>query len=294
MRINSISIAAEIAMYLPVPLCGYLCDRYSPGPLALFSGIVFGASYLLAAFTYRSGPPPDVGGSGWPFWTMVVAFIGVGVGTCSLYLAALTTCAKNFGRSKHKGFMLAAPIAGFGLSGMWQSQVGTYFLYERRTDGTRGEVDVFRYFLFLAILLFIIGAIGTFGLRIVDDEEEEKIIDEAAEELEQSGLLEPHNSHFEPAGEARAAAYGTFPASSEANGDVVRDEVRSQASISSDEEQKKKNWVLNHETRLFLKDHTMWWLALGFFLVTGPGEAYINNVRTPIQTQGYVLLLTAI
>lgn len=265
-------------MYLPVPLCGYLCDRYSPAPLALFSGIMFGASYLVAAFTYKSGPPPDVGGSGWPFWTMVVAFIGVGIGTCSLYLAAVTTCAKNFGRSKHKGVMLAAPIAGFGLSGMWQSQLGTYLLCERRPDGTRGDVDVFRYFLFLAIMLFCIGVIGTFGLQIVDNEEEEKYIDEAAEELERSGLLEHGNGRFQPGDDARTAAYGTFPASSQANGDVVRDEVHSQNSTSSEEEQKKKNWVLNYETRLFLKDQRMWWLALGFFLVTGPGEAYINNV----------------
>lgn len=267
---NTISIAAEIALYLPVPIFGYLCDRYSPWPLALFSGITFGASYLLAAFTYRSGPPPDAGGSGWPFWVMVVAFVGIGISTCSLYLAAVTTCAKNFGRSKHKGVILAAPIAAFGLSGMWQSQVGTYMLYEHRADGSRGDVDVFRFFVFLAIMLFCIGSIGTFGLRIVDGEEEVRYIDEAVEQLERSGLLE--RPPGDEAGEA--AAYGTFAPSSPANGDIVRDDTQS----LPEDEQKKKNWVLNYETRMFLKDHTMWWLALGFFLVTGPGEAYVNNV----------------
>lgn len=267
---NTISIAAEIALYLPVPIFGYLCDRYSPWPLALFSGITFGASYLLAAFTYRSGPPPDAGGSGWPFWVMVVAFVGIGISTCSLYLAAVTTCAKNFGRSKHKGVILAAPIAAFGLSGMWQSQVGTYMLYEHRADGSRGDVDVFRFFVFLAIMLFCIGSIGTFGLRIVDGEEEGRYIDEAVEQLERSGLLE--RPPGDEAGEA--AAYGTFAPSSPANGDIVRDDTQS----LPEDEQKKKNWVLNYETRMFLKDHTMWWLALGFFLVTGPGEAYVNNV----------------
>lgn len=287
LRINVVSIAAEISMYLPVPLFGYLCDRYSPSPLSLFSGLLFGAGYLLAAFTYKNGPPPDAGGSGWPFWVMVVAFIAIGTATSCLYLAAVTTCAKNFGRGKHKGIMLAVPIAGFGLAGMWQSQVGTYLLYEPREDGSRGDVDVFKYFLFLAVLLLGIGVIGTFGLRIVDGEEEEKHINEAVEELERSGLLGDRT------GES-SAAYGTFSSGQgppQVDGAVEGDEgpslslsdeereERRREKEREEEEQKKKNWLLNAETRLFLKDRTMWWLALGFFLVTGPGEAYINNVR---------------
>lgn len=38
-----------------------------------------------------------------------------------------------------------------------------------------------------------------------------------------------------------------------------------------------KRWI-NAATREFLKDKTMWWFAGGVFLVTGPGEAFINNV----------------
>ncbi|RHZ66502.1 MFS transporter [Aspergillus thermomutatus] len=291
LQVNAVSIAAEISMYLPVPLFGYLCDRYTPSPLALLSGLVFGGGYLLAAFAYRSGPPPDAGGEGWPFWVMVVAFVAIGTATSCMYLAAVTTCAKNFGRGKHKGIMLAVPIAGFGLSGMWQSQLGTYLLCERHEDGSRGDVDVFRYFLFLALFLFCLGVIGTFGLRIVDDEEEEKYIDEAVEELERSGLLE-ESEFFRPRSEVQAA-YGTF--SEAADGDVadpeqslaLSEEERQAARLEKEreeEERRKKNWLLNFETRLFLQDQTMWWLALGFFLVTGPGEAYINNLGTIIQT----------
>ncbi|KAF7165071.1 hypothetical protein CNMCM6106_001349 [Aspergillus hiratsukae] len=290
LQVNAVSIAAEISMYLPVPLFGYLCDRYTPSPLALLSGLVFGGGYLLAAFAYRSGPPPDVGGEGWPFWVMVVAFVAIGTATSCMYLAAVTTCAKNFGRGQHKGIMLAVPIAGFGLSGMWQSQLGTYLLYERREDGSRGDVDVFRYFLFLALFLFCLGVIGTFGLRIID-EEEEKYIDEAVEELERSGLLE-ESEFFRPRSEVQAA-YGTFFGA--ADGDVpdpelsltLSEEEREAARLEKEkeeEERRKKNWLLNFETRLFLQDQTMWWLALGFFLVTGPGEAYINNLGTIIQT----------
>ncbi|RAK96613.1 MFS transporter [Aspergillus ibericus CBS 121593] len=289
LRVNSVAIAAEVSMYLPVPLFGYLCDRYTPSPLALFSGFVFGAGYFLAALAYKSGPPPDAGGEGWPFWVMIVAFIAIGVATSCMYLAAVATCAKNFGRGKHKGIMLAVPIAGFGLSGMWQSQVGTYLLYERLEDGTRGNVDVYRYFVFLAILLFCIGIIGTFALRIVD-EDEEKYIDEAVEELERSGLLE--ESEFFRSRSEVGAAYGTFSQAGDGTGSddrtlALSEEEREAARLEKEreeEERRKKNWLLNYETRVFLQDKSMWWLAAGFFLVTGPGEAYINNLGTIVQT----------
>ncbi|KAL4868091.1 putative transporter mch1 [Aspergillus spectabilis] len=289
LRVNEVSIAAGVSMYLPVPLAGYLCDRYSPSPLTLFAGITFGFGYLLAAFAYKSGPPPDAGGTGWPFWVMVVAFVAIGVATCSMYLAALTTCAKNFGRGTYKGIILAVPIAAFGLSGMWQSQVGTRLLCERSEDGTCGDVDVYKYFIFLAILLITIGVIGTFALRIVDDEEE-KYIDEAVEELERSGLL-AESEFFRPRSEVNAA-YGTF---SQDDGDDLSDdqsltqsderrEAARREKEREEEERRKKNWLLNYETRTFLADHTMWWLALGFLLVTGPGEAYLNNLGTIVQT----------
>ncbi|CAI7674984.1 unnamed protein product [Penicillium palitans] len=285
LQVNAVSIAAELAMYLPVPLFGYLCDRYSPSPLAMFSGLVFGIGYLLAAFTYHSGPPVDAGGSGWPFWVMIVAFIAIGMGTSCMYLAAVATCAKNFGRGKHKGIMLAVPIAAFGLSGMWQSQLGTYLFYERLEDGSHGDLDVFQYFVFLALLLLGIGIIGTFALRIVEDDD--KYIDETVEELERSGLLE-ESDFFQPRNEIRQAVeYGTFSDALDEEESTLSDEEREQQRLEKEreeEERRKKNWLLNYETRVFLQDNTMWWLAAGFFLVTGPGESYINNLGTIIPT----------
>ncbi|KAJ5945676.1 hypothetical protein N7454_002515 [Penicillium verhagenii] len=286
LRVNAISIAAEIAMYLLVPLFGYLCDRYSPSPLSLVSGVLFGLGYFLAAFTYKSGPPPDAGGSGWPFWVMIVAFIAIGMGTSCMYLAAVATCAKNYGRGKHKGIMLALPIAAFGLSGMWQSQLGTYVLCERDVNGKCGDVDVFRYFLFLGVILLVTGFIGTFALRIVDDDEEERYIDETVEELERSGLLE-ESDFFRPRGEIRSTVeYGTFLDNDEEALTLSGEEreERRREKEREEEERRKKNWLLNYETRVFLLDPTMWWLAAGFFLVTGPGESYINNLGTIIPT----------
>lgn len=204
---------------------------------------------------------------------MVLAFVGVGSGTACMYLSAVTTCAKNFGRGRHKGIALAIPIAAFGLSGMWQSQLGSWLLYERTSNGSRGPLDVFRFFLFLSVLLFAVGLIGGVGLRIVD---EDALIDEAAEELERSGLLDERQM-------ARVAPaqfdYGTTN-SGDLTFNGVDQPLRRHASAKDREENGgwRKALVLNVETRRFLADHTMWWFAAGFFLVTGPGEAFINNV----------------
>ncbi|EQL31584.1 hypothetical protein BDFG_06046 [Blastomyces dermatitidis ATCC 26199] len=293
-RINAVAAAAAVSMYLPVAFFGYLCDRYSPGPISFISACLFGPGYLFAAFTYKSGPPVDAGGTGWPFAVMLMSFVGVGAGTCCMYLAAVTTCAKNFGRGKRKGIMLALPIAAFGLSGMWQSQVGSRLLYERGPDGQKGDVDVFRYFLFLGILLSVVGVGGTFALRIVGEEE---MIDEAVEELERSGII-GESDFFRSREEVRAAissssmSYGTMDGTTaEIGADTPLEDDSQSLTLSREEwqdhqkeERRKKNWLLNQETRLFLKDRTMWWLAVGFLLITGPGEAYINNVGTIIPT----------
>lgn len=280
LRVNGISITAELGMYLPVPIFGYLCDRYGPGIPSVLSGCLFGFGYILAAFTYKSGAPKDVGGEGWPFGLMVLSFVAIGMGTSCMYLSAVSTCAKNFGRGKHKGFALALPIAAFGLSGMWQSQVGSRLLFETRPDGSRGDVDVRRFFLFLGFTLLAVGVIGAFTLRVVDEEE---MIEEAVEELEQSGLLDD-SEFFHRVVQDRG--YGTLDAEerlSAEDEDDIRREVE-ERKAKAIEESRKKTWLLNEETRLFLSDRTMWLLAAGFFLITGPGEAFINNLGTIIGT----------
>lgn len=278
LQVNGVSIAAELAMYLPVPIWGMLSDRYGPGPPSLLSGVLFGLGYLLASFTYKSGSPQSLGGEGWPYWVMIVAFVFIGGGTSCMYLSAVTTCAKNFGRGKYKGIALALPIACFGLSGMWQSQVGSQLLYEPRADGRKGDVDVHRFFLFLGCFLLITGIVGFFTLQIVNEEE---LIEDAIEELEQSGLLEESDFFHHAVRERQEhTGYGTLS-------DDDYDEIRRKADeqkAQRDEERRMKEWLLNGETRRFLADKTMWLLAAGFFLVTGPGEAFINNLGTIIDT----------
>lgn len=142
---------------------------------------------------------------------------------------------------------------------MWQSQVGSRILYEKRPDGSRGDVDVFKFFVFLAGTLLVVGMAGTFFLKIVDEEE---LIDEAVEELERSGLLE--DSAFFRGAER---GYGSFESGSDE--ELAESRRAEEVKAHADEEARKKTWLLNEETRRFLKDHTMWWLAAGFFFVSG-------------------------
>ena len=210
---------------------------------------------------------------------MVLAFVFVGIGTTCMYLSAVTTCAKNFGRGRHKGLALAIPSAAFGLSAVWESQVGSRLLYERRPDGSRGDVDAFKYFVFLAITLAIVGVIGAIGLQVVDEEE---LIEEAVEELHRSGLLED-SPFFRRDLIHDANGYGTID-NSRSSTTVAGDEDNGPISRapSKEDEAQRKTWLLNGETRRFLSDRTMWLLFAGFFLVTGPGETFLNNLGTII------------
>ena len=204
------------------------------------------------------------------------------MGTCCMYLSAVTTCAKNFGRGNHKGLALAMPIAAFGLSGMWQSQVGSQLLYERDPNtGRKGDINVFRFFIFLSGLLFAVGLVGALALKVFNEEE---LIDEAVADLERSGLLED-SSIFQRSllhdssdvSNNNRNGYGTLtPPSSYPATET--------SSCHSSKDTRKKIWLLNTETRMFLTDSTMWLLAAGFFLVTGPGEAFINNLGTILST----------
>ncbi|XDG03019.1 hypothetical protein ABKA04_002634 [Annulohypoxylon sp. FPYF3050] len=276
-QINGIASAMSISMYIPVPMIGYMCDRVGPGPLSLLSSILLGGGYGLASGLYRKGLAEVSDGSKSgraTFPPMVLAFVAIGVGTSCMYIGAITTCAKNFGKGKYRGLMLVAPIASFGLGGMVLSQIGSRILYETQPGGGRGDVNVFHFFLFLCIILSVLGVIGTFSLRVVDEDD---LIDEAVEELERSGLLEG-SAVFRRRADRD---YGTIDAIDDDAGvmDPARDDDE-----EDDNAKLKKTWLLNAETRRFLTDHTMWWFAVGFWLIIGPGESFINNLGTVIGT----------
>ncbi|KAI3556484.1 MFS monocarboxylic acid transporter [Colletotrichum abscissum] len=285
-QVNGLAISSSVALYLPVSFLGYICDRVGTPPLSLLAAILFSGGYAIAAGTYRKLEAENLGGlrdyagrrigggADWTYPLMIFAFVCVGVGTCSMYLAAVATCAKNFGKGKHRGLALAVPIAAFGLSGMWLSQLGSHVFYERLPDGSAGDLDVFHFFVFLAILLLVVGVTGSFTLKVVDEEE---IFEEAVEELERSGLLERSTSFLSARSLERSRNYGAI-------GQIDDEEDGGVLGPAEDDAKLRKKLVLNAETRSFLTDKTMWCFALGFLLMIGPGEAFINNLGTVIGT----------
>ncbi|KAF4981382.1 hypothetical protein FZEAL_2812 [Fusarium zealandicum] len=274
-QVNAVAIAGSIALYLPISIVGYICDRVGLAPLALVGGFLFGGGYGIAAGVYRKLDLQyrEHGGhhseGDWSLPLMMVAFVCIGVATCCLYMAAVSSCAKNFGKGRYRGLALATPITAFGLSPMWLSQAGSRLFTETRPDGSKGDLDVFRFFLFLAVLLFAMGILGTFTLRVVDEDD---LIDEAIEQLEQSGLLDGSQLLGRP-----ERSYGAVGAADDMENSSLLDP-------SKDDAKRKKNWVLNAETRQFLADRTMWPFALAFLFIVGPGEAFINNLGTIIGT----------
>ncbi|KAH7021283.1 major facilitator superfamily domain-containing protein [Microdochium trichocladiopsis] len=271
-EVNAIATAMSIALYIPVPILGYACDRVGPGPLALFAAIFGGGGYATAAALFHHGVSEVAIGSRSGVSGMACAFVAIGMGTAGMYIAAITTCAKNFGKGRYRGLMLVAPIASFGLSAMLLSQIGSKLLRERHEDGTVGDVDVFKFFVFLATLFTVVGLFGFFALRVLDEED---LIDDAIEELERSGLL-TGSEVFHRRAERSYGAIDEATAGSDA-ASLVKDDEDEAARL-------KKTFLLNAETKRFLTDPTMWWFAAGFWLINGPGEAFINNLGTVIGT----------
>jgi MFS family permease len=108
------------------------------------------------------------------------------------------------------------------------------------------------------------------------------MIDAAVDELERSGLLD-NSQYFHVQETDTTNSYGTLSASvtqhdsRPSTGDALQKSLL-------DQEQRKKTWLLNAETHRFLTDPTMWWLAAAFFLISGPGDAFINNFGTVLGT----------
>lgn len=242
MQINAVSVATELGMYLPVPVFGFICDRFGPSRLSLLASAFFGPGYALAAVAYARA---------WDYRVMVAAFALIGMGTSSLYFSGVTTCAKNF--TGRRGLAIALPIAAFGLSSLWQAQLVSRFFTSPSPSAaaaaeghTEVEVEVEKVFGFFALSLAIVGLAGSVGLRVTSaDGQEDDEFDE------DSAILAPttEGGEGEDGGGEGSEGKGT-------------------------------SW-LNAETRAFLADRNMWWFAAGVFLVTGPGEAFINNVPLP-------------
>ncbi|KAI5842901.1 major facilitator superfamily domain-containing protein [Morchella snyderi] len=237
MQVNAISIAGELGLYLPVPIFGYICDQLGPNRLSILAAAFFGSGYALASFAFSGD---------FAYQYMVIAFALIGMGTSAMYFSGITTCAKNFTRSR--GLALSFPIASCGLSGFWQSQ-----LVSRVFVDASGAVMVNAVFVAYSVYLIFVGLVGGVLLQVFPEEIVSGEVDEEYYDEEEEGGEEGRLIREEP-------SYGTS---------ISCDSVDS---IIDD-----KRWI-NNATRSFLLDKTVWLFATGVFLLTGPCEAFMNNM----------------
>jgi hypothetical protein len=167
------------------------------------------------------------------------------MGTSALYFSALTTSAKNF--VGHRGLSIAVPIAAFGLSSFWESLIAGSRLFTKDVIAAGGDVirelDVVRLFHFFAILLGVVGVIGSFGLVVIPPHLPKRIDNEEASE--EDALL---------------------PRAEESETSSVM------SAVSAREE-------LTAEHRPFLTDRSTYLFGLALMVLLGSGEMFINCVR---------------
>jgi MFS family permease len=181
-----------------------------------------------------------------PLWTFLVAFFLLGLGTTSLYFSALTTSAKNF--SGHRALSIAVPITAYGLSSFWEALLAGSRLFAKDVVAESGhvtrELDVVRLFYFFAVLLGVVGVIGSFGLVVIPPHLPKRVDGESSE----TDALLPRTEESETSETSSVMS-----------------------AISAKEE-------LTAEHRPFLKDKSTYLFGLSLLVLLGSGEMFINCV----------------
>lgn len=268
-NITSVFVAAEIGTYLPVTIIGLLCDRWSRRGVSVLGGALLGAGYIVACISLTAASASNQSSDDEHFvvhlidssheerktrWLlMTAAFAVIGCGTSCLYLSSLTTCVLNFGGGRHKwgSAALASPIAAFGLGGACTSvMVDIAFM-----DQDSGMVELTLVWTSLAIILGIVGLLGGWALRVVEE-----------------GLEVPHDAVIY---DCPDDAPNYLPTVDEESCLLPQTQVP----ISIIDESEKSSSLST-----FLFDHTAWLFILGFMCTSGPGECYINSLGTLIYS----------
>lgn len=252
-QINTISIASSLGMYLPVPILGYVADKLGPGNLGIVSIIFFTPTYFTAAYISQLSSVAAAAN----FHLLVVCFACIGTATSALYFSGVLTCAKMMPRSP--GLSISAPVACFGLSSLWQSQILQFYFFD--ADGNIMLPATFRFF---AGLYFVAGITSYVGASVIGKVNGNTI-----------AVVEP-----EPAVQTEAQKQPI--ASQNGNYGATPDEPHPTAEPTIDDDDL---LYRRHENiAQFLTDRTVWIFYFAFILISGPLEMYLNNMGMILST----------
>lgn len=183
-QINAIAISAELGMYFPVPLIGYFGDKYGQSILAMLSIVLFAPAYFVSAWVYTNGSPSIDTTITNAHIYLSICFCSIGCATSALYMSCLTSCARML--PKNTGLAISAPVAAFGISSLWQSQLlPKIFGHSKKT----GLLNIESILIFYGFLYILTGLVATAAIKIarVDHVEDldvgrnHSILDEEAE-----------------------------------------------------------------------------------------------------------------
>lgn len=166
------------SVYLLTPMFGWISQLTSPGFLSAFSAVAFSVGYLLMAHIFAvEVETSDNNGSSHVsllFIASICAHVLIGAATSALIMASMTACAVSVDKSPAKGVIMAIPVSCLGVSGTLHSFVATILFTKpypstssssnTAVAGHEVELDVVRYFRYLAVLLLFGGIFGAFGL----------------------------------------------------------------------------------------------------------------------------------
>jgi len=247
LEINNISIAVSLGMYLPVPILGYIADRQGPGILAILSIFMFAPAYYIAGVIASTESTETAMLN---YSLLMTAFVFIGTATSALYFSCVITCARVY--SKSPGLSISAPVAFYGLSSLWQSQLLQWLFID-----DKGDLILSKSFYFFAVLYILAGLLSFASTRVGGVIGSVKI--QEVKRKARSG--DPDNENYEEEDVGEEVELGTI---AESVDDMI---------------------YKRHETvGQFLCDHTAWMLFMAFVLSSGPLEMFLNNMGIIIDT----------
>lgn len=300
MDINLISIAAELGMYVPVPLLGYSADRFGPQTVGILASFLFCPSYFIASRILLLSQTTNNNGvisalaSTVPVSfldtfleankrnILVACFACIGTATSSLHFCGVVTAAKVL--RKYPGLSISAPIAAFGISSLWQSQVIYRFFLNPREPNYPHEqyIRLHPAFLFFSVLYLFTGVISYMTAHVgavypdstkSPEDDEESVPNSADSEPSTSSTYDTLNSNNDDTIENNK-----HTANENSNNDL-EDNTRPSSGSASHEPYKQHRFLSD-----FLLDHTVWALFISFVLATGPLEMFINDMGVIMST----------
>ncbi|KAI0928599.1 hypothetical protein AcW2_004559 [Taiwanofungus camphoratus] len=156
-QLGTIMLAATVGQYVTAAPVGKLIDRYGPWSCSLLASLMFAAGFSLFASEF-AGTPTDMPEPSPSSFRLLVLYYGMlGLGTVLSYFSMLFAATKTFPRCI--GLASGTSLAIFGMSPLFFASIASKFFTENDTD-----LDVTRFFVFLAILTGIVNLFGALVL----------------------------------------------------------------------------------------------------------------------------------